>query len=127
MIEDALPEDAEGDLEAENRVSPEANPEESFGQARLHRLLKEAMAELSPDHRGVVELTYFQDLSYREIAEILGISPRTVETQLFRAIKKLDAVVNIYVERTTSKKSNNGTLLSLLLAAGFLNNFFATL
>ena len=77
------------DYEAENRVSPEANPEESFGQARLHRLLKEAMAELSPDHRGVVELTYFQDLSYREIAEIMDCPVDTVKTRMFYARRQM--------------------------------------
>ena len=83
-----------------------------------------AVEQLPDQCRTVFKLIKEEGFKYRQVAEILGISPRTVETQLFRAIKKLDAVVNIYVERTTSKKSNNGPLLSLLLAAGFLNNFF---
>ena len=77
------------DHDAENRASNEANPEEAFGQMRLHGLLRKAMAELSPDHRGVVELTYFQDLSYREIAEIMDCPVDTVKTRMFYARRHL--------------------------------------
>lgn len=77
------------DHEAENRASHETSPEEAFGQTRLHRLLKGAMEELSPDHRGVVELTYFQDLSYREIAEIMDCPVDTVKTRMFYARRQL--------------------------------------
>ena len=77
------------DHDAENRASNDASPEESFGQMRLHGLLRGAMAELSPDHRGVVELTYFQDLSYREIAEIMDCPVDTVKTRMFYARRHL--------------------------------------
>src|SRR3990170_8040925 len=77
------------DHDAENRASHEASPEDAFGQTRLHRLLRGAMAELSPDHRGVVELTYFQDLSYREIAEIMDCPVDTVKTRMFYARRQL--------------------------------------
>ena len=75
--------------DAENQVSHEASPEDAFGHARLHQLLRGAMAVLSPDHRGVVELTYFQDLSYREIAEIMDCPVDTVKTRMFHARRKL--------------------------------------
>ena len=75
--------------DAENQVSHEASPEDAFGHARLHQLLRGAMADLSPDHRGVVELTYFQDLSYREIAEIMDCPVDTVKTRMFHARRKL--------------------------------------
>jgi RNA polymerase sigma factor (sigma-70 family) len=77
------------DHDAENRASHEASPEDAFGQTRLHRLLRGAMAELSPDHRGVVELTYFQDLNYREIAEIMDCPVDTVKTRMFYARRQL--------------------------------------
>jgi len=77
------------DHEAENRLSPEADPEQTFGQTRLHALLRAAMAQLSPDHRAVVELTYFQDLSYREIAAIMECPVDTVKTRMFYARRQL--------------------------------------
>jgi RNA polymerase sigma factor (sigma-70 family) len=77
------------DHEAENRLSPDASPEEVFGQTRLHGLLRGALANLSADHRAVVELTYFQDLNYREIAEIMGCPVDTVKTRMFYARRQL--------------------------------------
>jgi RNA polymerase sigma-70 factor (ECF subfamily) len=77
------------DHEAESRLSPEPSPEEAFGQSRLHGVLRGAMANLSSDHRAVVELTYFQDLSYREIAEIMECPVDTVKTRMFYARRQL--------------------------------------
>lgn len=77
------------DHEAENRPSHDDSPEQAFGQTRLRSLLRSAMSELSPEHRGVVELTYFNDLSYREIAEIMGCPVDTVKTRMFYARRHL--------------------------------------
>jgi RNA polymerase sigma factor (sigma-70 family) len=77
------------DHDAENRASQDDSPEQAFGQTRLRDLLREAMSELSPEHRGVVELTYFNDLSYREIAEIMGCPVDTVKTRMFYARRHL--------------------------------------
>ena len=81
------------DHDAENRASPDDGPEQAFGQTRLRDLLREAMTELSPEHRGVIELTYFNDLSYREIAEIMGCPVDTVKTRMFYARLKLRALL----------------------------------
>jgi RNA polymerase sigma-70 factor (ECF subfamily) len=49
------------------------------------------------------------------VAEILNISPRTVETQLFRAIKKLDKVIDLFLEDFPGKKRKNPPLISWLI------------
>ncbi len=77
------------DLEAENRESGQASPEEEYGSSKVHGLLRKAMEELSPDHRAVVDLTYFHELGYREIAEILGCPVDTVKTRMFYARRHL--------------------------------------
>lgn len=48
-----------------------------------------AIQELTPEHREIVILRSFQDLSYREIAAALGISEGTVMSRLFYARKAL--------------------------------------
>jgi len=78
-------EDSERDL----RISPEAGPEEALDHKRVHNLLVEAMAHLSADHRAVVDLTYFHELSYREIAEIVDCPVDTVKTRMFHARRHL--------------------------------------
>ncbi len=77
------------DKEADNRISPEASPEEESGRHRIHALLLRAMDELSPAHRAVVDLTYFHELGYREIATILECPVDTVKTRMFHARRHL--------------------------------------
>jgi RNA polymerase sigma factor (sigma-70 family) len=77
------------DFGAETRRSTDANPEEEYGHKRLHNLIRAAMQSLSPDHRAVVDLTYFHDLGYREIAEIMDCPVDTVKTRMFYARRYL--------------------------------------
>lgn len=52
-------------------------------------LVDYALRSLSDEQRTVVELTYFHDFSYREIALIMQCSENTVKTRMFYARKKL--------------------------------------
>jgi RNA polymerase sigma factor (sigma-70 family) len=74
---------------AHERVSEDADPEQEYGHKRLHGLLRQAMTSLSADHRAVVDLTYFHDLGYREIAEIMACPVDTVKTRMFYARRHL--------------------------------------
>ncbi|MDQ8184493.1 RNA polymerase sigma factor [Pelagicoccus sp. SDUM812002] len=51
--------------------------------------LKNAVAGLPHDLRTAVLLHHYQDLSYKEISDIVGCSTRGVETRLYRARKLL--------------------------------------
>lgn len=73
----------------EERVSTDATPEEAFGHGRQHALLVKAMGELSPDHRAVIDFTYFQEMGYREIAGIMECPIDTVKTRMFHARRHL--------------------------------------
>jgi RNA polymerase sigma-70 factor (ECF subfamily) len=77
------------DKDAERRVSPEADPEDSSGRNRVHQMLIKAMGELTAAHRAVVDLTYFHELGYREIADILECPVDTVKTRMFHARRHL--------------------------------------
>ena len=59
------------DLQAGARVSPDAGPEQELGQRQVQEILSSAMSRLSAEQRAVVDLTYFHEAGYREIAEIL--------------------------------------------------------
>ena len=77
------------DKDAEHRVSPDADPEDTSGRIRVHQMLMKAMGELTAAHRAVVDLTYFHDLGYREIADILECPVDTVKTRMFHARRHL--------------------------------------
>lgn len=77
------------DHAADQRVSLEPTPEDEFGRQRAQVLLRRAIGELSAEHRAVVEFTYFHEMSYREIAEIMGCPVDTVKTRMFHARRHL--------------------------------------
>jgi RNA polymerase sigma-70 factor (ECF subfamily) len=54
----------------------------------------QAMATLSEEHRNVLLLRYYQDLSYQEIADTLGIKIGTVMSRLSRAKIRLQQVLS---------------------------------
>ncbi len=51
--------------------------------------IRVALMQLSPDHRQVVELTYFGGFSYQEIAQIAACPVNTVKTRMFHARRRL--------------------------------------
>ena len=51
--------------------------------------LHEAIEQLRPDYREVIKLYYLDDLSVKQIAQILDKNENTVKTQLFRAREML--------------------------------------
>jgi RNA polymerase sigma-70 factor (ECF subfamily) len=77
------------DKNAEIRASPEATPEQTIGDEQVHDILLKAMNDLSAEHRAVVDLTYYHDLGYREIAEIMNCPVDTVKTRMFHARRHL--------------------------------------
>ena len=81
------------DLHAEARQSGEPGPEQSLGQRQAQAALLAAMRDLSPDHRTVVDLTYFHEMGYREIAEIMECPVDTVKTRMFYARRHLKQVL----------------------------------
>jgi RNA polymerase sigma-70 factor (ECF subfamily) len=70
-------------------VSNDPGPDAELSHQRLCEALREAMTGLSPEHRAVVDLTYFHGMGYREIAEIVGCPVDTVKTRMFHARRRL--------------------------------------
>jgi RNA polymerase sigma-70 factor, ECF subfamily len=56
-------------------------------------LVSQALAQLSRPDREVLELRYFGDLSYEEIAHALELNPRTVSSRLSRSLDRLEVVL----------------------------------
>jgi RNA polymerase sigma-70 factor (ECF subfamily) len=75
------------------RVSPDPGPEQLLGQRQVQQALLGAMSRLSADHRAVVDLTYFHEFGYREIAEVLGCPVDTVKTRMFHARRRLKTML----------------------------------
>lgn len=67
----------------------ECGPEYAAGRERSRQTLTAALAQLSPTHRAVVELTYYQEFGYSEIADIMSCPVDTVKTRMFHARRHL--------------------------------------
>jgi RNA polymerase sigma-70 factor (ECF subfamily) len=64
-------------------------PEEAMLTNERNLLVQEMLAGLSPDYRLAVVLRYWYDLSYAEIAEMLGTTESAIKSRLFRARQAL--------------------------------------
>lgn len=61
------------------------DPEEHIMKKQKIVLLRELVDKLKPRYRALIEMRYFQELSYEEIAAELDLPLGTVKAQLFRA------------------------------------------
>lgn len=90
----------EGSFESKLLESPltarGATPEEELMVDALDQDVQQALEALPEDYRTAVELADLQGLSYREIADQLGIPLGTVMSRLYRGRRKLEAVLLEY-------------------------------
>ena len=72
---------------AERAVHPEAEAERAW----LTEAILDALAELPPPYQSVIQMRFFHDMGYREIAECLQIPIGTVKSRLNYGLKGLRA------------------------------------
>jgi len=75
----------EGDDVKINIKSADPNPEQELMTEEKAEMLRAFIDKLKPRYRILIELRYYRQLSYEEIAEELGMPLGTVKAQLFRA------------------------------------------
>ncbi|HEY1112770.1 MAG TPA: RNA polymerase sigma-70 factor [Chitinophagaceae bacterium] len=81
----------------------------------IETLVAEALALLPPQCAAVFKLTRFGGLTYQQTAEALGLSVKTVENQVGKALK----IMRDYARRNHISFSVLLALLSLAVAAGW--------
>ncbi|MDO9510476.1 MAG: sigma-70 family RNA polymerase sigma factor [Bacteroidales bacterium] len=84
---------------AQNIPADSLDPEESLILKQKYRTLRSVVEKLKPHYRTLVELRYFNELSYEEIANELNLPLGTVKAQLFRARELLFQVMKNKVEK----------------------------
>jgi RNA polymerase sigma-70 factor (family 1) len=95
------------------------NPEHQLEWKEMSFKLNQAIDSLPDQCRAVFKLIKEDGFRYKEVAEILGISPRTVETQLFRAMKKLQTLTTTN-NRASRKNRKLPPAVSTLIPLLFL-------
>jgi RNA polymerase sigma-70 factor (ECF subfamily) len=75
------------------------DPEEQVIEKQKIKLMREVVDKLKPHYRKLVELRYFKEWSYEEIARELDLPLGTVKAKLFRSRELLYQVLRPHQER----------------------------
>lgn len=70
------------------------DPEENLIKKQKEVLLRDIVNQLKPRYRSLIELRYFKEYSYEEIAKEMNLPLGTVKAQLFRARELLFNILN---------------------------------
>lgn len=76
--------------------APPARPDDQAGADQLEDRLWEWIGELTGRQREALVLTRFDGLSHEEAADVMDISPRTVNNHIVRALKHLRGRIHDY-------------------------------
>jgi RNA polymerase sigma-70 factor (ECF subfamily) len=85
--------DPDSDVNVAVPPSSQPLPIEEAQRAELRQQIDAAIAELSPEHRAVVQLREFEGLDYAEIAKAVGCDLGTVMSRLHYARKHLQKLL----------------------------------
>jgi RNA polymerase sigma-70 factor (ECF subfamily) len=94
----AGPETTDGDTAplTDRAVSAEGTPSARMRKLELAEIVQEALARLSEDQRMAILLNKFEEMSYAEIAQVMGRSESAVKSLLTRARENLKTRLEAY-------------------------------
>jgi len=84
-------------VQRSHSLSDPENPESAFERQEQEAMIQEAIQALPKNQKTVLILRRYQELSYEEIAEIMGCSIPSVESRLFRARQTLRKTLKPFI------------------------------
>jgi RNA polymerase sigma-70 factor (ECF subfamily) len=91
----------EDTLEKSRKSKDYAMASDSVLAEEKRQVIQSALQRLTPEHREVLVLREYQDLSYIEIAETLGLRLEAVKSRIFRARMELKNLLSNYFKERT--------------------------
>jgi RNA polymerase sigma-70 factor (ECF subfamily) len=85
---------SEMSLDDSTWLEPVTQPDDSFA---LEDTIRDAIQQLPSEIRRVFMMNRYDDLKYADIAEMLGISVKTVESRMTKALKSLRIALKPYL------------------------------
>ncbi|HEV7503540.1 MAG TPA: RNA polymerase sigma factor [Thermoanaerobaculia bacterium] len=79
-----------------------ADPAATLDARRRWQATRTAIGKLPENQRAVLVLVRFEGLSYKQVAEVLGITEGAVESRLVRAMRRLEAAQEAGSSRVSS-------------------------
>ena len=94
---------SESDLWA-HLLREEDTPETLYEQKELRELVHTVIGQMSENLREILLLAYFNQLQYKEIAEVVGVPLGTVKSRLHSAVKLFS---KLYMETTSNDRDDS--------------------
>lgn len=85
--------------EAQRQADPAPDAEAALLATQRREALIKAIARLPAQLKEPLLLTYFEDLSQQQAAELLGVSVKAIETRVYRARRKLAQALGLSDEK----------------------------
>jgi len=79
------------------RQEEEQMENDTLVSLELQKRIEESIGQLPPERQKIFLMSRMEDMKYKEIAEELGISVKTVETQMGKALKTLREALGEYL------------------------------
>jgi RNA polymerase sigma factor (sigma-70 family) len=83
-------------------ASADPSPTDHLMTQEFYEQLQEAIADLPESFRTTIVLREIQDMPYKEIAEMTGVSLGTVKSRVVRARRQLQAQLSAYLQDETA-------------------------
>ncbi|MCK5576995.1 MAG: sigma-70 family RNA polymerase sigma factor [Dehalococcoidales bacterium] len=87
-------------------VNSQDLPEEALNSKLEYERLIKMLSGLDSKHRPVLVLRYFNDLSYRDIADALDIPVGTVKSRLYNALCTLRGQMSLAMDNSVEEERN---------------------
>src|SRR5262245_28910521 len=79
--------------EAAEIADAKDDPELELQKTDKAAILRRCLDKLSPEHREVIDLVYYHEMSIGEVSSIVGIPESTVKTRMFYARKRISELL----------------------------------
>jgi RNA polymerase sigma-70 factor, ECF subfamily len=84
------------EIDMELIEDPAHTPEEVVLNSDRSAQVRVCLAQMSRDHREILDLVYYQEKSIEEVAEVIQIPKSTVKTRMFYARKRLAQLLSTH-------------------------------
>lgn len=98
--------DAEGEGAPLEVAAPSPAPDTAVMRSEQLHQVREALDLLGDPCRELLELRYFGDLSYEDLAETLELNPKTVSSRLSKCLDRLEDTYRQVISRENSTSSS---------------------
>ncbi len=71
------------------KLNTSTNPTDDFAEIEIQAIIEKTLSDMSPKVKKVFELSRYENLKYKQIANKLDVSVKTVESHISKALKEL--------------------------------------